>query len=77
MQFSCDLDADLADFSMKSEYLGFAEMQRSQSKLHDSTPKRNLDGSRCIEIFEKSGFSLLLSIAYTKFSSLRTSSISP
>ncbi len=56
MQFSCDLDADLADFSMKSEYLGFAEMQRSQSKLHDSTPKRNLDGSRCIEIFEKSGF---------------------
>ncbi len=38
MQFSCDLDADLADFSMKSAYLGFMEMQRSQSKLHSYTP---------------------------------------
>ena len=67
MQFSCDLDADLADFSMKSEYLGFAEMQRSQSKLGKSTPKRNLDGSRRIEIWKKSGFSSMQSTAYTKF----------
>nr|DAR80563.1 MAG TPA: hypothetical protein [Caudoviricetes sp.]DAX23365.1 MAG TPA: hypothetical protein [Caudoviricetes sp.] len=39
MQFSCDLDAKRADFSIKLAYRGFAEMQRSQSKLHDSTPK--------------------------------------
>ena len=70
MQFSCDL----ADFSMKSEYLGFAEMQRAQSKLYKSAPKRNLDGSRFAENPEKSGFSIIESKPYMKFSRLRTSS---
>lgn len=54
MQFSCDLDAKRADSDGKPVYLGFVEMQRAQSKLGKSIPRRNLSRDHRIEIFEKS-----------------------